>query len=46
MYPFLVGIDIFPQCLPTEFHLHYFPVEALFRLQTSGALSVTVANLI
>ena len=31
-YPFLIGIDIFPQCLPTEFHLHYFPVEALFRL--------------
>ena len=30
-YPFLIGIDIFPQCLPTEFHLHYFPVEALFR---------------
>jgi hypothetical protein len=20
------------QCLPTEFHLHYFPIEELFRL--------------
>jgi hypothetical protein len=22
-YPFLIGIDIFPQCLLTEFHLHF-----------------------
>jgi hypothetical protein len=29
--PFLIGTDIFPQCLLTEFHLHYFPIEALFR---------------
>ena len=30
-YSFL-GIDIFHQCSPTEFHLHYFHVEVLFRL--------------
>jgi uncharacterized membrane protein len=45
-YPFLIGIDIFPQCLPTEFHLHYFPVEALFRFLTSGTLLVIVVYLI
>jgi len=26
-YPFLIGINIFSQCLPTEFHLHYFPLK-------------------
>jgi len=40
MYPFLIGIDIFPQFLLAEFHQHYFPIEELFRLQTHGALSV------